>query len=756
MKDRTMLVRMLVVAVMLILIGLLSGTALGGVDLQPAPTAQQQTIHAVVSDYFTQTAQAEQQLVATPTMAPTLSHQLTATAAFRATVDRSFQQALTSTAVVRPIAMVNGQPLSIETFQARIRFARWQYASQIRQLYELTGGDIWLIEQYAGEQLSDLQFPDSMGSKRLDQMEEDLIIAQGAAKLGITVDEAAVDEQIRLSMAAQAGLSLPSDEMPPPTHMPTPTLLVSFTPTPLAEQTPTMTPSATATLDRTQLEATLQQTTDDFYTDAAAQGLSHSTLRMEFYYQALRQAVHDELAKSIPTEELQVNARYILISFDPENVGNITPPTSEQKTVALNRAEAVLAALRNGEPFADLARSTSDDMASAEQGGELSWANPDEFVDPFKVAVLKADIGEIVGPVETEFGYFIIQVLGRDIRPLTEAELNRRQWQAYEDWLDAEKASTTIIRRDDWMDYIPDTPTYDDLLGDILPSESAINATATYEAGPYAVAQTATAESITPVPLLEIVLVPAIPIELVTQEQMQATANVIQSRLQTLGVNDISMQVSEARITIQLKNVRETQRIVAAATQIGLLEFVDFSMVVQGQIPDGACILTTEQVKLAEARLPEDTPPPAYTDYSCASQDPGGTPEPALTNNGQPYQTIMTSSGMADAVAMPQGVIGTSWVVSFTLREDGDRVQDLLDYVADNANHPMAIVLDGRLLAYPTIQSDLAASAAAGTMDSGIISGNFTKDEAQVLAAQIMSTMLPVPLQVESMGPIIQ
>jgi len=68
--------------------------------------------------------------------------------------------------------------------------------------------------------------------------------------------------------------------------------------------------------------------------------------------------------------------------------------------------------------------------------------------------------------------------------------------------------------------------------------------------------------------------------------------------------------------------------------------------------------------------------------------------------------------------------------------------------VATHANLPLAMVLDGRLLSYPTIQSGLAQSAAAGTMDGGIITGRFTKDEAVILAVQLRSGALPVPLTV--------
>ena len=116
----------------------------------------------------------------------------------------------------------------------------------------------------------------------------------------------------------------------------------------------------------------------------------------------------------------------------------------------------------------------------------------------------------------------------------------------------------------------------------------------------------------------------------------------------------------------------------------------------------------------------------------------------------------MTGAGLSDAAATTTGSIGSQWAVRFVIRKGGDRVNDFIDYVANNANKSMAIVLDGRLLSYPTIQSGLSQSAAAGTMDGGIITGNFTHSEAQILAAQLKYGALPVPLEIvafDTIGP---
>ncbi|GAB4423069.1 MAG: protein translocase subunit SecD [Anaerolineae bacterium] len=237
----------------------------------------------------------------------------------------------------------------------------------------------------------------------------------------------------------------------------------------------------------------------------------------------------------------------------------------------------------------------------------------------------------------------------------------------------------------------------------------------------------------------------------------QAVKNV-ERRVNGLGVTEAVVQRQGAdRIIVELPGVREQSVAFESIKSTGLLEFVDFSNITAGQIPEGACILTTEQVALAEARLPEGATPLPYDQYTCPSEDPlNPNEEPALLNNGQPFRTIMTGAGLADAAATTQGTIGTQWVVNFVINKDGDRVDDFIEYIANNPNRPMAIVLDGRLISYPTIQPGLSDAARAGTMDGGVITGNFTRNEARILAAQLKYGALPVPLNIiafDTIGP---
>lgn len=68
----------------------------------------------------------------------------------------------------------------------------------------------------------------------------------------------------------------------------------------------------------------------------------------------------------------------------------------------------------DGDDFASLARAHSDDKGSAINGGSLDWVTPGALVPPFEEAMNKLDINQLSQPVQTQFGWHLIQVLGRE------------------------------------------------------------------------------------------------------------------------------------------------------------------------------------------------------------------------------------------------------------------------------------------------------------------------------------------------------
>jgi len=80
---------------------------------------------------------------------------------------------------------------------------------------------------------------------------------------------------------------------------------------------------------------------------------------------------------------------------------------------AQKRLLALKARIADGDDFAALARAHSDDKGSALKGGSLDWVGPGDLVKPFEEAMGKLNINEISEPVQTQFGWHLIQVLDR-------------------------------------------------------------------------------------------------------------------------------------------------------------------------------------------------------------------------------------------------------------------------------------------------------------------------------------------------------
>ena len=99
---------------------------------------------------------------------------------------------------------------------------------------------------------------------------------------------------------------------------------------------------------------------------------------------------------SIPEQR---RASHILIEF------------GDDKAAALKKAEGILAEVKaDPSKFAGVAEKESQDPGSASQGGDLSFFGKGVMTKAFEDAVFHAKKGDIVGPVETEFGYHIIYV----------------------------------------------------------------------------------------------------------------------------------------------------------------------------------------------------------------------------------------------------------------------------------------------------------------------------------------------------------
>ena len=106
----------------------------------------------------------------------------------------------------------------------------------------------------------------------------------------------------------------------------------------------------------------------------------------------------------------QTRARHILITLD-----ELTDDAGARRQLSALHERIV-----NGEDFAELARTHSDDPGSAPKGGELGWIDPGNTVPVFERAMDSLAPGEIGEPFKSQYGWHIVQVLERRERDDTE------------------------------------------------------------------------------------------------------------------------------------------------------------------------------------------------------------------------------------------------------------------------------------------------------------------------------------------------
>ena len=111
----------------------------------------------------------------------------------------------------------------------------------------------------------------------------------------------------------------------------------------------------------------------------------------------------DNIKQYAKAEERQ--ASHILIAVKPD-------ASDADKAAAKSKADALAAqARKTPAQFAELAKKNSQDPGSAAQGGDLGFfARDGSMVKPFEDAVFAAKQGDIVGPVQTDFGWHVIKV----------------------------------------------------------------------------------------------------------------------------------------------------------------------------------------------------------------------------------------------------------------------------------------------------------------------------------------------------------
>jgi peptidyl-prolyl cis-trans isomerase C len=112
-----------------------------------------------------------------------------------------------------------------------------------------------------------------------------------------------------------------------------------------------------------------------------------------------------------------------------------------------DQAKAIIAQIKKGGKFEDIAKKSSKDPGSAAKGGDLDWANPGNFVAEFSQALTSLTKGKVTDtPVQTQFGYHIIRLddirdaqLPKfdDVKPQIAQQLQQQKMSKYQEELRA-------------------------------------------------------------------------------------------------------------------------------------------------------------------------------------------------------------------------------------------------------------------------------------------------------------------------------
>ncbi len=370
----------------------------------------------------------------------------------------------------QPVAVVNGENITTDEFQTRARYNRQQLignainAYQIAQLF----GDSPETQANFVSQISNYQSqlsPLIVGQQTLDQLIEEALIRQEAERRGISVNQQQVDEEVENQLGffpngtpttAPTQAVLPTSTLSPlqqtlipptATALPTQVITPTATPTQTATATlvPTVTPTRAATATATPytrelFEEQYQQTIDGLNT---AIGFGENDLKRLITSVLLRQKVLEAVVaeEGISQTQEQVWARHILVADETQ-------------------AQAVLDRLNAGEDWSALAAELSTDESNKNQGGDLGWFGRGRMVAEFEDAAFALDIGEISQPVQTSFGYHIIQVLGHEDRQISETEVENLREQAFTTWLQELRDASEIEERDIWQQRVPTEPAF--------------------------------------------------------------------------------------------------------------------------------------------------------------------------------------------------------------------------------------------------------------------------------------------------------
>jgi parvulin-like peptidyl-prolyl isomerase len=370
----------------------------------------------------------------------------------------------------REVAVVNGDKILAGEFQTQVKIQRIQAINrytQYLQYAQMFGVQDPVNDPNFGpmlqKDLSRLQDTAVMGQEVVDLLISDRLIRQETSKRGITVSKEEKDKVLQESFnyfpngtatpaptattaveptinpTSLAIVTITPTASPVPTSTPDPSITPTVAPTeaPTATAGPSSTPAPSPTpVDANGYQTLLKERLDGLKKDT---GMDEAAYQRLIETSLLRDKLMEEITKDMKPAQEQVWARHILVATKEE-------------------AQSVIDKLKAGEDFATLAASLSTDTGSKDKGGDLGWFGKGAMVAPFEEAAFALAVGEISAPVQSDFGFHVIQVIGHEDRPLSADQFTSQKQKAFDDFLTKLRESATITINDVWKTIVPTDP----------------------------------------------------------------------------------------------------------------------------------------------------------------------------------------------------------------------------------------------------------------------------------------------------------
>jgi peptidyl-prolyl cis-trans isomerase D len=348
-------------------------------------------------------------------------------------VDRYIFQART------PIIELENQTITADQFEQLVRWSRRNLIIEIDQIlmtFQQLGGSPEIysyFEQQLSISISQLQQPLLVGQEVLQGMLDDIVLMVEAEKMGIVIDEDMIDQEIQEAFGYFINGT--------PTPQVSQELAVEVDPT-STPQTGSDNPDPTATPILVPTEYTEDLFNDnyqEFLNGLKDNGIVEKTIREIVKISLIRQALLEKVAAGVDQTQEQVWARHILV---------------EDQQTALDIVEKLAA----GEDFEALALEYSIDESNKESGGDLGWFARGRMVPAFETAAFALEVGQISDPVQTDFGWHILESLGKDDLLLDQAAYDQLKNEFFANWIQEKRSESDPYINEEWAKYVPSEP----------------------------------------------------------------------------------------------------------------------------------------------------------------------------------------------------------------------------------------------------------------------------------------------------------